>query len=90
MLGHVKSQLGLAREVLHQLEIAQDSRILSVEEAWLCSNLKKHSLALSSLLRTITCSRYHITWLSEGDANTALFYAQARCRKQRYFIANLV
>ena len=28
-VGHVNSQLGLAREVLHQLEIAQDARVLS-------------------------------------------------------------
>jgi hypothetical protein len=76
--------------MLHQSEIAQDSRILSVEESWLCSNLKKHSLALSSLLRTIARSRSRITWLSEGDANTALFHAQARNHKQRNFIAKLV
>jgi len=28
-VGHVNSQLGLAREVLHMLEIAQDARSLS-------------------------------------------------------------
>lgn len=31
-VGHVNSQLGLAREVLHQLEIAQDARSLSSQE----------------------------------------------------------
>jgi hypothetical protein len=38
ILGHkvnVNVQLGLAREVLHRLEMAQDSRILSREEIWL-------------------------------------------------------
>jgi hypothetical protein len=34
-VGHVNSQLGLAREVLHQLEIAQDNRSLSNQELWL-------------------------------------------------------
>jgi hypothetical protein len=34
-VGNVNVQLGLAREVLHRLEMAQDSRILSREEIWL-------------------------------------------------------
>lgn len=51
-VGHVNSQLSLAREVLHQLEIAQDNRTLSYQEKWLKNQLKKHSLALSSLQRT--------------------------------------
>jgi len=55
-VGHVNSQLGLAREVLHQLEIAQDARLLSRQEKWLRDQLKKHSLALSSLQRTIARS----------------------------------
>ena len=48
-VGHVNSQLALAREVLHQLEIAQDSRELSRLELWIKNKLKPHSLALSSL-----------------------------------------
>jgi hypothetical protein len=35
MVGNVGTQLGLAREVLHRLEIAQDIRTLAVEEVWL-------------------------------------------------------
>lgn len=31
-VGHVKTQHALAREILHQLEIAQDSRMLTPEE----------------------------------------------------------
>ena len=52
-VGHINSQLALAREILHQFEIAQDSCALSPGEAWLKNNLKKHSLALASLQRTI-------------------------------------
>jgi hypothetical protein len=40
-VGHINSQLELAREVLHQLEIAQDGRLLSTAERWLVSRLKK-------------------------------------------------
>jgi hypothetical protein len=31
-VGNVNSQLGLAREVLHRLEMAQDNRLLSSDE----------------------------------------------------------
>jgi hypothetical protein len=34
-IGHVKSQLGMAREIMHRLKIAQDSRVLSNQEEWL-------------------------------------------------------
>jgi hypothetical protein len=59
-VGHVASQLELAKELLHQLEIAQDSRVLSSTELWLWNNLKKHCLALSSLSRTIARLRSRI------------------------------
>jgi len=83
------SQLGLAREVLHQLEIAQDNRSLSFQELWLRNQLKRHSLALSSLQRTIARSHSRICWLSKGDANTSLFHLHARHHKRKNFICNL-
>jgi hypothetical protein len=42
--GNVKSQLALAKEILHRLEMAQDSRLLSSEELWLMKRLKQHSV----------------------------------------------
>jgi len=47
-------------------------------------------LALSSLQRTIARSRSRITWLSEGDANTALFHFHAKHRKRKKIICKLV
>jgi hypothetical protein len=79
----------MAKEILHQLEIAQDSRLLSAQEMWLCNNLKKQSLALSSLLRTIDRLRSRIYWLKEGDTNTCLLHLHARHRKRKNFIAKL-
>jgi hypothetical protein len=89
-IGHINSQLCLAREVIHQLEIAHDSRQLSDVELWLLHSLKKHSLALSSLQRTISQIRSRIKWLRGGDANTALFHSHARHRKRKNFIAKIV
>jgi hypothetical protein len=34
-VGHITSRLELAKELLHQMDIAQDSRDLSAEEVWL-------------------------------------------------------
>lgn len=89
-VGHVNSQLSLAREILHMLEIAQDNRNLTDQEIWLRNRLEKHSLALSSLRRTIARSRSRIGWLGEGDANTALFHLHAQHRKRKKFIARIV
>ena len=89
MVGNVGTQLGLAREVLHRLEIAQDVRILAVAEVWLLRKLKQHCRVLTSLQRTIARLRSRIQYLKEGDANTRFFHMQACFRKKRNFISHL-
>jgi hypothetical protein len=89
-VGHVDSQLSLAREVLHRMEIAQDMRLLTPLEVDLKNRLKKHSLALASFKRTIARSRSRIQWLKEGDANTRFFHLHARHRKKKNSIGKLV
>lgn len=59
-VGHVQTQLALAREVLHRLEIAQDNRLLSTHKSWLKSELKRLCLTLSSLERTIARLRSRV------------------------------
>lgn len=88
-VGHFNSQLSLAKEIVHQLEIAQDCRPLSQSELWLRNSLKKHCLALASLIRTVARLRPRIGWLKEGDANTGLFHLHAQHRKRKNFIARL-
>jgi hypothetical protein len=89
-IGHITSQLSLAKEIIHQLDIAQDSRTLQSNELWLRNNLKKHALGLASLLRTVARLRSQIGWLKDGDANTRLFHMHARHRKKKNFIAKLM
>jgi hypothetical protein len=88
-IGHIKSQLLLAKEILHQYDIAQEGRSLQPNELWLRNNLKKHALALASLSRTVARLRSRIGWLKEGDANSRLFHMHARHRKKKNFIAKL-
>ncbi|WVZ78922.1 LOW QUALITY PROTEIN: hypothetical protein U9M48_026563 [Paspalum notatum var. saurae] len=89
-VGHIKTQLGLAREILHRLEIAQVSRVLTPEEDWLRCEAKRYCLVLSSMERTIARLRSRIRFLKDGDANTALFHSQARFRKNKNFIPKLL
>jgi hypothetical protein len=79
----------LAKEIIHQFDIVQESWPIQPNELWLCNNLKKHSLALASLLRTIAGLRSWIGWLKEEYANSRLFHQHARYRKKNNFIPNL-
>jgi hypothetical protein len=89
-VGHIRSQLALAKEILHRLEIAHDARLLTSAEIWLKNKLKKHSLWLSSLKRTMTRLRSRVSWLKDGNANTKFFHMHARHRKRKNFVARLV
>jgi len=88
-VGNIKSQLEMAKEILHRLEIERDSRALSETEEWLRRKLKLHCLTLASLDRTIARLRSRILYLQEGDANTAFFHQQARFRKKKNFLPKL-
>jgi uncharacterized small protein (DUF1192 family) len=79
----------MAKEIIHRLEIARDSRDLSNREEWLRKKLKLHLLGLASLERTIARLRSRILYLKEEDANTSFFHHQARFRKKKNFIAKL-
>jgi hypothetical protein len=52
-IGSIWMQLELAREVLHQLEIARDHRLLAPHEDKLQGSMKLKTLGLSSLQRMI-------------------------------------
>lgn len=51
--GNIKLQISIALEVIHQLDVAAESRSLSDNERGLRKMLKKKLLGLSTLERTI-------------------------------------
>jgi len=81
-VGSIRFQLFAAREIVAQLDVAQESRPLSDEEHDLRKELKRESLGLASLARTIARQRSRIRFLGEGDANTRFFHLQA-CHRNR-------
>jgi hypothetical protein len=78
----VQLQLVVAKEVVFKLDQAQESRPLSSEEVLLRNELKMKCLSLASLCRSIARQQSRLTFLREGDANTAFFHLQA-CHRNR-------
>jgi len=82
---HANSQLALAREVLHQLEIAQDSRGLCRLELWVKNKLKPHCLALSSLQPLLQEADLALV----GSVRVMPIQSLARHQKRKNFISKL-
>jgi hypothetical protein len=89
MVGHIKQQLQFATEIIHQLEIARDSRLLSPQEEWLRCQLKRQALGLSSLERTMARLRSRLSWKKLGDANTSYLHHHAHYRRRKNFMARI-
>jgi hypothetical protein len=88
-IGSVCVQLALAREVLHQREVARDHRSLAAHEEDVCCTMKLKTLGLSSLQWTIAQQESHILWLSEGDMPTKFFHVHASAWSRSKFIYSL-
>lgn len=88
-VGSVRLQLELAKEVVHRLEMARDRRQLAEHEELLRRQLKMKSLRLSSLQRSIARQESRLLWLTEGDAPTKFFHAQANSHRRSKFIKAL-
>jgi hypothetical protein len=80
----------MAKEIIHRLEIARDSRDLSNREEWLRKKLKLHLLGLASLERTIARLRSRILYLKEEDANTSFFTIKPVSERKRILLLSCI
>jgi hypothetical protein len=83
LAGHI------CREVIAQLDIAQESRALSEDEIQLRKLLKHMLLGLAAIDRSRARQKSRLTWLKKGDTNTKYFHTMANIRKTRNYITVL-
>lgn len=88
-VGDITLQLAVAMEVVFQLDVAQESRVLTNDERQLYSNLKARILGLSVLNKLKIRQRSRLTWIKEGDVNSKFFHIKATSRRRKNFIQSL-
>lgn len=85
-IGSVRLQLVTARVVIYELDLAQESRALSLEEIQWRRELKASTIGLASLKRTMARQRARSRHLREGDACTKYFHLMACHRRRKNYL----
>jgi hypothetical protein len=73
----------VGQEIILRLDLAQESRQLTLGERELRSTLKARAVGLAVISRIRMRQRARIKWLKLGDANTKFFHSRAAHRKQK-------
>jgi len=84
--GNTRLQLAITKEILLQLEMAQESRPLSIPELELRKRLKARSTGLAVIEKSRMRQRSRLTYIRSGDAKTKLFHMEANARRRKNYI----
>jgi hypothetical protein len=85
-IGDTKLQLAIIKEVILQLEAAQESRALTSQEAELRRRLKIRCTGLATIEKSRIRQRSRLTYIRCGDANTKFFHIRANARRRKNYI----
>ena len=85
-IGDTRMQLAIVKEVLLQLEAAQEHRLLTAMELHLCRRLKAHSTGLAAIEKSRIRQRARLTYIRCGDANTKFFHTRANASRRKNYI----
>jgi hypothetical protein len=73
LVSQTKIVMVVYREVIAQMDLAQENRAMSLEERNLIKHLKMRLLGMATVEKTKAEQRSRITRLRHGDANTFFF-----------------
>ena len=85
-VGDTRLQLAIVKEVLLQLEAAQEFRTLTQQELDLRRRLKIRSTGLAAIEKSRIKQRARLTYIHSGDANTKFFHIRASTRMRKNYI----
>jgi hypothetical protein len=89
LMSREKIAMSICREVIAQLDKAQESRNLTGEERTLHKTLKQRLLGLAAIEKSRARRQSRVTWMKKGDANTKFFHIMANTRRKKIFITFL-
>jgi hypothetical protein len=89
LLPQPRIAMAVCREVILQLETAQESRQLIPVECDFIAKLKLRIMGLAAIEKCRARQKSRIIWLRKGDANTKNFHVLDNVRKQKNFIHSL-
>jgi hypothetical protein len=81
---------GIADEVIFNLDVAQEDRVLTAEERQLRGLLKNKLLGIAAIDRIKWRQRSRNTWIREGDVNTKFFHLRANGHQWKNHIPSLI